>query len=110
MLITIVNNDFCIDTTGLQSSTAVVELNSSITVTCIFATGASSTGCQITMFKLDSLQEVFLNSTNNTRPNGSSEVNILIIITIIIMLKFYVLTSKLIMWLLMLLDYYKHQW
>ena len=46
---TIVNNDFCIDTTGLQSSTAVVELNSSITVTCIFATGASSTGCQVTI-------------------------------------------------------------
>ena len=61
-----------IDTTGLQSSTAVVELNGSITVTCTFATGASSTGCQVTIFTMDNFQEVF--STNISRHNGASQV------------------------------------
>ena len=42
------------DTTGLQSSTAVIELDGSMTVTCTFATGASSTGCQVTIFMMDS--------------------------------------------------------
>ena len=46
------------DTTGLQSSTAVVELNGSITVTCTFATGASSTGCQVTILIMDNLREL----------------------------------------------------
>ena len=64
-----------IDTTGLQSSVAVVELNGSITVTCNFATGASSTGCQVTIFTLESLQEVF--SVNITRLNGNRKVNYL---------------------------------
>ena len=67
----------CIDTTGLQSSVAVVELNNSITVTCTFATGALSTGCQVSIFKLDSLQEVFLISGNFTRLYGTKKVNYL---------------------------------
>ena len=49
-----------------------MELNGSITVTCIFATGASSTGCQVTIFMIDSSEEVL--STNITRPNGASQV------------------------------------
>jgi hypothetical protein len=63
---------FSIDTTGLQSSIAVVELNSSITVTCIFATGASSTGCQVTIFRINEtgVQMVFVIS----RQNGILEV------------------------------------
>ena len=62
------------DTTGLQSSIAVLELNGNITITCTFATGASSTGCQVTMFMMGSSEEVL--STNITRPNGDSQVNI----------------------------------
>ena len=61
-----------IDTTGLQSLFAVVELNCSITVTCTFATGASSTGCQVTVFMRDSLQEVL--SRNVSRPNQATQV------------------------------------
>ncbi len=63
---------FSIDTTGLQSSIAVVELNSSITVTCIFATGASSTGCQVTIFQINEtgVQMVFVIN----RQNGILEV------------------------------------
>ena len=66
--------NFCwlIDTTGLQSANAVVELNGSITVTCTFATGASSPGCQVTIFTMDNFQEVF--STNISRPNGATQV------------------------------------
>ena len=60
------------DTTGLQSSTTVMELNGSITVTCTFAIGASSTGCQVTILIMDSLQEVL--SRNITRPDGANEV------------------------------------
>ena len=60
------------DTTGLQSSTTVMELNGSITVTCTFAIGASSTGCQVTILIMDSLQEVL--SRNITRPDGVNEV------------------------------------
>ena len=65
----------CIDTTGLQSSFAVMELNGSITITCTFATGATSTGCQVTIFYImsDNLQEVM--STNITRPNGTNQVH-----------------------------------
>ena len=61
---------FCIytDTTGLQSVTAVMELNGSITVTCTFATGASSIGCQVTIFIMQSLQKVF--TRNIARQNG----------------------------------------
>ena len=61
------------DTTGLQSSTAVMELDGSITVTCTFATGASSTGCQITIFMMDSVQKLF--SRNITRAATDSEVH-----------------------------------
>ena len=61
-----------IDTTGLQSSIAVMELNGSITVTCTFATGATSTGCQVTIFTMGNIQEVY--STNITRPDGASQV------------------------------------
>ena len=64
------------DTTGLQSSTTVIELDGSITVTCTFATGASSTGCQVTILIMDSLQEVL--SQNITRPHGANEVYITI--------------------------------
>ena len=60
------------DTTGLQSSVATMELNGSITVTCTFAVGASSTGCQIIILRGDSLQEVF--SRNITRPSGVDQV------------------------------------
>ena len=66
--------NFCwlTDTTGLQSFNAVVELNDSITITCIFATGASSTGCQVTIFMMDNFEEVF--STNISRRNGDTQV------------------------------------
>ena len=69
-----------------------MEVNGSITVTCIFATGASSTGCQVTIFKLDSLQVVFLNSTNITHLNRSSEVNILTIILLLLRFTFDIKT------------------
>jgi hypothetical protein len=59
------------DTTGLQSSIAVVEVDGSITVTCIFATGASSIGCQVTLFTMNDLQ-VF--STNISRRKGATQV------------------------------------
>ena len=62
-----------VDTTGLQSSIAVMELNGSITVTCIFAAGALSTGCQVTVFISDSSEEVL--SINITRPDGASRVS-----------------------------------
>ena len=61
------------DTTGLQSSIAVMELNGSITVTCTFATGASSTGCQVSIFTMGSSEEVL--STKITRPDGASQVS-----------------------------------
>ena len=44
---------YLVDTTGLQSSFAVLELNGSITVTCTFATGATSDGCQVTILMGD---------------------------------------------------------
>ena len=63
-----------LDTTGLQpAATTVMEVNGSITVTCIFASGASSTGCQVTIFIRDSLQEVL--SRKIIRPHGSSMVS-----------------------------------
>ena len=61
------------DTTGLQSSTAVVELNGSITVTCTFATGATSTGCQVTIYTVDTSRWV-LTMMNITRQNGARQV------------------------------------
>ena len=62
-----------VDTSGLQSSLAVVELNGTITVSCTFATGSSSTtGCRVTLFMMDSSQEVF--SRNIDRTDGVSEV------------------------------------
>ena len=67
--------NYLTDTTGLQSSTAVMELNGSITVTCIFATGASSTGCQVTIFTVDNSQDMYIFSRNVTRPNGVSQVS-----------------------------------
>jgi hypothetical protein len=63
---------FSIDTTGLQSSFAVVELNSSITVTCIFASGASSTGCQLTILGINDTGMQMLFVIN--RQNGILEV------------------------------------
>ena len=63
---------YIVDTTGLQSSIAVVELNGSITVTCIFATGASSTGCQIIIFGINDTGMQTLYMIN--RPNGILEV------------------------------------
>ena len=63
------------DTTGLQSVTAVMELNGSITVTCTFATGASSTGCQVSTLKLDSFNILF--NVNLTRQNGDNQVGTL---------------------------------
>ena len=63
------------DTTGLQPpATTVMELNGSITVTCTFATGASSTGCQVTVFMMDSMQEVL--SKRIIRPHGASEASL----------------------------------
>ena len=63
-----------LDTTGLQPrTTTVMEVNGSITVTCAFAPGASSTGCQVTIFIRDSLQEVL--SRKIIRPHGSSVVS-----------------------------------
>ena len=63
-----------IDTTGLQpAATTVVELNGSIIVTCTFAMGASSTGCQVTILTMDNLQEVL--STKIIRPHGYSEAS-----------------------------------
>ena len=75
------NNDKCfnniiIDTTGLQPpTTTVVEMNGSIIVTCTFAMGASSTGCQATIFELemDNFKEVL--STKIIRPHGFSEAS-----------------------------------
>ena len=65
---------YCIDTTGLQpATTTVMELNGSITVTCTFATGASSTGCQVTIFMGDSLREVL--SREVIRPHGASKAS-----------------------------------
>ena len=64
--------NYLTDTTGLQSFTAAVELNGSITVTCIFVTGASSTGCQLTIFTIDN---VYIFSRNITRPNKDSPVS-----------------------------------
>ena len=63
------------DTTGLQSVAAVIELNGSITVTCTFATGTSSTGCLVTILNEDSLNILF--TVNITRHNGDSEVGTL---------------------------------
>ena len=63
------------DTTGLQSSTAIAELNGSITVTCTFATGATSTGCQVTILITDGLRELF--TTNITRQNGAIQVDLM---------------------------------
>ena len=60
------------DTTGLQSSVAIVELNGSITVTCTFANGASSTGCQVKLFMMDNLQEAL--SMNLFRPERATQV------------------------------------
>ena len=51
-----------------------MELNGSITVTCIFATGASSTGCQVTIFTVGGLREVF--SENITRSDRANQVNV----------------------------------
>ena len=50
----------------------MVELNGSITVNCIFATGASSTGCQVTIFGINDtgVQTLFVID----RPNGVLEV------------------------------------
>ena len=59
---------YAADTTGLQSSTAVLELNGSITVTCTFATGASSTGCHVTIFGIN-VTGYMIN-----RPNGVIQV------------------------------------
>ena len=59
-------------TTGLQPSSAVIELNGNITVSCTFADGASSTGCRVTVFLMDGIKQVF--SRNSTRPNGASQV------------------------------------
>ena len=59
------------DTTGLQSSAAVLELNGSITITCTFAPGASSTGCQVTIL-MEGLQ-VF--STIIIRSQRVNQVN-----------------------------------
>jgi hypothetical protein len=58
---------FSVDTTGLQSSFAVVELNGSITVTCIFAAGASSTGCQVTILGINDtgIQMLFVINRQN---------------------------------------------
>ena len=64
--------NYLTDTTGLQSSTAVMELNGSITVTCIFAPGASSPGCQVTIFTMDNM---YIFSRNITRPNEDSPVS-----------------------------------
>ena len=64
--------NYLTDTTGLQSSTAVMELNGSITVTCTFATGASSPGCQVTIFTMDNM---YIFSRNITRPNEDSPVS-----------------------------------
>ena len=67
-------SNIVIDTTGLQpATTTVMEVNGSITVTCVFASGASSTGCQVTIFIKDSLQEVL--SRKIIRPHGSSMVS-----------------------------------
>ena len=63
------------DTTGLQSSSAVVELDGSITVTCTFATGASSTGCQVTIFTTDN-PPVEILSRNITRQNEDAQESI----------------------------------
>ena len=63
------------DTTGLQSVRAVMELDGSITVTCTFATGASSTGCLVTIFTTDNSQLMVILSKNITRQNGNTEVN-----------------------------------
>jgi hypothetical protein len=52
----------------------VMELNSSITVTCIFATGASSIGCQVIIFMRDNLQDEYIFSKNITRPDGVDRV------------------------------------
>ena len=60
------------DTTGLQSSKAVIQFNGSITVTCTFATGALSTGCQVSIFTMDNLHRLF--TKNITRQNGESQV------------------------------------
>ena len=68
-------SNIVIDTTGLQpATTTVMEVNGSITVTCVFASGASSTGCQVTIFIKDSLQEVL--SRKIIRPHGSSVVSL----------------------------------
>ena len=49
-----------------------MELNGSITVTCTFATGASSPGCQVTIFTMDNM---YIFSGNITRPNEDSPVS-----------------------------------
>ena len=68
-------SNIIIDTTGLQPrSTTVMEVNGSITVTCAFVSGASSTGCQVTIFIRDSLQEVL--SKKVIHPRGSSIVSL----------------------------------
>ena len=64
-----------IDTTGLQSSIAVMELNGSITVTCTFATGASSTGCQVAILEeMNDTGFKILDTFNITRHNGATKV------------------------------------
>ena len=65
----------CIDTTGLQSSFALLGLNGNIIVTCTFATGASSTGCQVTIFYIMSDKLLKVISKNITRPNGTNQVH-----------------------------------
>ena len=68
-------SNIIIDTTGLQPAiTTVMEVNGSITITCAFVSGASSTGCQVTIFTGDSLQEVL--SEKVIRPRGSSIVSL----------------------------------
>ena len=62
----------CADTTGLQSSSATALQDGRFSFTCTFATGATSTGCQITL--VTGMGNAFY-STNVTRRNGDEGVS-----------------------------------
>ena len=62
----------CAGRNGLQSSTAVIEQDGRITVTCAFSAGASSTGCQVAILMMNGLQVLL--ARNITRTKTVNEV------------------------------------